>query len=787
MGLGKTIQALALILSRPSRDEARKTTLIVAPLALLTQWEQEINTKVKPSHKLKTCIYHGDKKKTLKLSDLLLHDVVLTTYMTITLEHKNLGKKNLKPKILSNNAMFYRVILDEAHSIKNRRSKGCIAVAGIKATHRLCMTGTPFMNKAEEIYPLIHFLQIKPYNEWPKFNEHIIKPLNKQDSDECGPAMRKLQALFRSITLRRAKTSRLDGEPILRLPPLTRNETAAKLDHDQREFYDALEQRQKLKANQFLKRGAPMKKYTYILTLLLRLRQACCHPHLIRDFGIPDGVQISPEDMYKLAKKLNKKVIDKLKTDTEFDCPMCDESTDNPVILYPCGHRICCDCFTASTEDNESGAQYPCPHANCQSTIDPEKVICHCFFLEAHMPEKVKSEDSDSDDSEDDDDGYESLPDDDDADARGNLKGFVVSDNEDEIQEEDEDEESDPSAVDINDELTPGEDQKSEPLSESNNVSWKDIFGMGETAEEKSADKSTDDSDDDSLPSVGRIWKNRQEVMDIDNNRPKKIKKRQMTPDSISDDETLEKKVSSAKGKRKRVSYGNSPVPVKKRKTGKNGVKQEKGKKKKFLSLAALKAMSSTNAKAKAKYMKRLRKDWVPSAKTDKTIELLSAIREKNPGEKTLVFSLWTSFLDLLEIPMQDNGFQYTRYDGSMRPEDRTAAVKSFMEDDDIQIMLVSLSAGNAGLNLTAASQVIILEPFWNPFVEDQAIDRAHRIGQDKDVTVHHVLVEGTVEDRICELQAKKRKLVNMALSEEGAQGVGRLSASELRGLFGLN
>ena len=94
--------------------------------------------------------------------------------------------------------------------------------------------------------------------------------------------------------------------------------------------------------------------------------------------------------------------------------------------------------------------------------------------------------------------------------------------------------------------------------------------------------------------------------------------------------------------------------------------------------------------------------------------------------------------------------------------------------------------AGNAGLNLTAATNVIILEPFWNPFVEDQAIDRAHRIGQKHPVTVHRVLIAGTVEDRIQELQEKKRRLVNAALDEEGAQSTGRLSVSELRGLFGI-
>lgn len=96
------------------------------------------------------------------------------------------------------------------------------------------------------------------------------------------------------------------------------------------------------------------------------------------------------------------------------------------------------------------------------------------------------------------------------------------------------------------------------------------------------------------------------------------------------------------------------------------------------------------------------------------------------------------------------------------------------------------MKAGNAGLNLTAASQVIILDPFWNPFVEEQAIDRAHRIGQMRPVRVHRILIQDTVEDRIIALQEKKRELINTALDEKASKGITRLGVSELRFLFGL-
>lgn len=99
--------------------------------------------------------------------------------------------------------------------------------------------------------------------------------------------------------------------------------------------------------------------------------------------------------------------------------------------------------------------------------------------------------------------------------------------------------------------------------------------------------------------------------------------------------------------------------------------------------------------------------------------------------------------------------------------------------------MLISLKAGNAGLNLVAASRVVILDPFWNPFIEMQAVDRAHRIGQQNPVEVHRILVEGTVEDRIITLQEQKRNLVESALDETAAKSVGRLDVQQLAFLFG--
>ena len=126
-----------------------------------------------------------------------------------------------------------------------------------------------------------------------------------------------------------------------------------------------------------------------------------------------------------------------------------------------------------------------------------------------------------------------------------------------------------------------------------------------------------------------------------------------------------------------------------------------------------------------------------------------------------------------------------------------------FSDKRSCKILLVSLKAGNSGLNLIAASQVIMLDPFWNPYIEvfalwycfrgmynvltpcqEQAIDRAHRIGQQKPVQVHRIIVENTVEDRILALQEKKRELIEAALDENASKSISRLGVRELGFLF---
>ncbi|HEX9366696.1 MAG TPA: DEAD/DEAH box helicase, partial [Vicinamibacterales bacterium] len=157
------------------------------------------------------------------------------------------------------------------------------------------------------------------------------------------------------------------------------------------------------------------------------------------------------------------------------------------------------------------------------------------------------------------------------------------------------------------------------------------------------------------------------------------------------------------------------------------------------------------------------RHNGVPSAKFDALLPQLAEVREE--GHKALVFSQFTSLLALLRPRLDAAGITYEYLDG--RTKDRQTPVHRFQTDPHCGVFLISLKAGGLGLNLTAAEYVFLLDPWWNPAVEAQAIDRAHRIGQSRHVFAYRLLATGTVEEKIAELQRNKRDLADAILQAD--------------------
>ena len=157
------------------------------------------------------------------------------------------------------------------------------------------------------------------------------------------------------------------------------------------------------------------------------------------------------------------------------------------------------------------------------------------------------------------------------------------------------------------------------------------------------------------------------------------------------------------------------------------------------------------------------RRAGLPSAKLDALIPALQEVTAE--GHKALVFSQFTSFLALVKDRLDAVGLKYEYLDG--RTKDRGTRVARFQSPEGPPVFLISLKAGGHGLNLTAAEYVYLLDPWWNPAVEAQAIDRAHRIGQTRHVLATRVVARDTIESKILELQASKRALADAILSEE--------------------
>ncbi|KKY37997.1 putative dna repair and recombination protein rad5c [Diaporthe ampelina] len=179
-------------------------------------------------------------------------------------------------------------------------------------------------------------------------------------------------------------------------------------------------------------------------------------------------------------------------------------------------------------------------------------------------------------------------------------------------------------------------------------------------------------------------------------------------------------------------------------------------------------------------------KDYTgPNTKVRYLVEQLKKWRDKGedkpdePPYKSVVFSQWTTNLDLIQMALEAEGIVFVRLDGKMSRTARTRAMDNFREDRNVQVILVSITAGGLGLNLTSGNSVYIMEPLFNPAAEAQAIDRVHRLGQKREVHCIRLLMEESFEEKMRELQEKKMKLASLSMDRDKGVGGGQLSKSE--------
>jgi non-specific serine/threonine protein kinase len=163
--------------------------------------------------------------------------------------------------------------------------------------------------------------------------------------------------------------------------------------------------------------------------------------------------------------------------------------------------------------------------------------------------------------------------------------------------------------------------------------------------------------------------------------------------------------------------------------------------------------------------------------------ELVREIAENISNHKALVFSQFLGMLALVRERLTEMGIEYEYFDGSTSPPERERAIQNFQNNEQCRVFLISLKAGGVGLNLTAADYVYIVDPWWNPAVEQQAIDRTHRIGQTKNIFAYRMICKDTVEDKILLLQEKKKALAADLITDD-AGFVKNLTREDLEYLF---
>ncbi|KAI9671298.1 MAG: DNA helicase rad5 [Alyxoria varia] len=669
MGLGKTIEMLSLMHSQRSEvaqhvkseestsvnqlprlsknasnvEPAPCTTLVAAPMSLLAQWQSEAE-KASNAGTLKSLMYYGTERG-MNLQNLCCEanaanspNLVITSYGTILSEFGQIassgGDRGSHGGLFSLD--YYRVILDEAHHVKNRQSKTAKACYEIAAKHRWVLTGTPIVNRLEDLFSLVHFLRVEPWSNFSFWKTFITVPF---EAGDYMKALNVVQTVLEPLVLRRTKDMKTpDGEALVPLPPRTINIERVELSQDEREVYNLIFNRAQRTFSANVEAGTLMKSYTTIFAQILRLRQSCCHPVLTRNKtivaeeedaaaaldianGLADDMDLqaliarftADDDGEQDANKFGAHALKQIQEEAENECPICSEEPMIEQTVTGCWHSACKQCLLNYIDHQKDKHELP-----------------RCF----------------------------------------NCR---------------------------------------EPINS------RDVFEVV---------RHDDDIDDDSY---------------IPNN----------TNSSKGDDDDDQQQSTS-------ISH-----------------------------------QPSSTAQSARITLRRLAGSNSQSAKISSLLSHLSTIRKTDPDAKTVVFSQFTSFLDLLEPVVSRARIPFLRFDGSMSQKQRAAVLSSFASDEDNEntstmsfrkkandgdissavtdgstvvrpkakgkVLLLSLRAGGVGLNLTAASKVFVMDPWWSWAVEAQAIDRVHRMGQMKNVDVTRFVCAESIEEKMLRIQERKK------------------------------
>lgn len=929
------------------KDSAPQQTLIVCPLTLMSQWAEEVCAKTLPNSLQVMLYYDGSASANSGVEYMIGRDasklknahVVITSYGIIASEAKQYltsqenidnslsveGATSSKGTLLSHTKAirsgllaidWRRIILDEAHVIKNSNTDAAKACNMLMSERRWCLTGTPLQNTVDDVYSLVKFLRHDPWSEYRFFKKVITHPYSEGGS-EGHKALGLLKRLLHEILLRRTKdTLDVDGKKIVNLPDRRVHIMRVEMNEEEREFYMAIVDRSKSVVNQFegngmnaeTKRMILRNKYAALFTLLMRMRQACDHPLLViksqpnaideddkhrsslkttisnrsqnvgsssgsynnntssgdsrASFltGLPpnrsdtnsstamviaggnndilpsssDGKDeekekagegdgdlfanlIGEDFLNELMVRLRKarkqrraeakdaqtpqaprdvedytpthglnasdgeeddgqedKYIDELitrlgesvtSTTGVEECPICLDTKGRKLMsITSCGHLLCTDCkqvIWPSTIHTKQITPFhkkevrvfgeaKCPL--CSSLISgqhvwpleqiegrkeesPSKKTSQCVEIQTCDAEaKAQNESGTTADGAIDTE----------VDVKPALidigtNGSISNDNNSSSSSSKSNVKGFTSLASINSDWRHWGDQAVRNCRKSNNqASLQRAFARSDANNCKSS----------TTNSRGSAVTDKSEVVYVDDWAKKDEQMDEVLNEASDEDEEGALFVSSSK-------VDAMMLKIEQIMREEDALEYETAE---FQD--SLKGISSSSSSSSASPVSPL-----PS--------------------KIVIFSQWTSMLDIVQDALNRKKLKFVRLDGSMSQAQRAKSIRQFNNNDSCRIILISLKAGGVGLNLTVANKVILLDPWWNPSTEDQAIDRVHRLGQSRAVDVYRYICSNTVEEKLLALQDKKRDMSNQALSSSGdSKASVKLSMEELRQFF---
>ncbi|PBP18554.1 SNF2 family domain-containing protein [Diplocarpon rosae] len=432
MGLGKTIEMMSLIHSHKSEiatklqgsrggpisvnalprlhenssavESAPCTTLVVAPMSLLAQWQSEAEHASKEGT-LKAMVYYGTEKSTnlqtlcCEANAATAPNVIITSYGVVLSEYNQVvarnGDRGSHGGLFS--LKYFRVILDEAHHIKNRQSKTARACYEIDAEHRWVLTGTPIVNRLEDLFSLVRFLRVEPWSNFSFWKTFITVPFESKDFMR---ALDVVQTVLEPLVLRRTKDMKTPtGEALVPLPLKTVEIVNIELSAPEREVYDHIFTRAKRTFAASVEAGTVLKAYTSIFAQILRLRQTCCHPILTRNQNLVADEEEAAEladaatgladdmDLQSLierftaatddpadANAFGAHVLEQIRDEAENECPICSEEPMIEQAVTGCWHSACKKCLLDYiAHQTDKGEEPRC--FNCREVLNTRDIF----------------------------------------------------------------------------------------------------------------------------------------------------------------------------------------------------------------------------------------------------------------------------------------------------------------------------------------------------------------------------------------------------------------------------